>query len=193
MINFTIFPAIDLRSGAVVRLEQGQKERVKHFGDQPALAARQWISQGAEWLHVVNLDGAFGDDSQPNLAALETILAASDGKAVIQYGGGLRTIDAMREVLSLGAARVILGTAAVEQPNLMQDALLAFGPDHVILGLDARDGFVQVAGWERETRIRPAELASRFMPDGLNTIIYTNIRRDGMQRQCAGQPAGISR
>ncbi len=181
MNNFTVFPAIDLRSGRVIRLEQGQKEHIKRFGFQPAQAAQQWILQGAAWLHVVNLDGAFGENTQTNLTALEKILAVSEGKASLQYGGGLRSIETIQEVLSLGAARVILGTAAVEQPRLVQDALNAFGAERVVLGLDARDGFIQIKGWEKGTTLTPINLAKQFIPDGLQTIIYTNVRRDGMQ------------
>ncbi len=182
MKKFTIYPAIDLRSGVVVRLEQGQKDRIKRFDFQPTQAAQHWIEQGASWLHVVNLDGAFGEDARPNLVELEKIMAITAGQASVQFGGGLRSIEAIREVLSMGVKRVILGTAAVEQPNLIPKALTAFGPERVILGVDARDGFVQISGWERDTSLTPLALAKRFISDGLRTVIYTNVRRDGMQR-----------
>jgi phosphoribosylformimino-5-aminoimidazole carboxamide ribotide isomerase len=182
MKKFTIYPAIDLRSGDVVRLEQGQKDRIKRFDFQPTQAAQHWIEQGASWLHVVNLDGAFGEDARPNLVQLEKIMAITAGQASVQFGGGLRSIEAIREVLSMGVKRVILGTAAVEQPNLIPNAITAFGSERVILGVDAQDGFVQISGWERDTSLTPLALAKRFIPDGLRTVIYTNVRRDGMQR-----------
>jgi phosphoribosylformimino-5-aminoimidazole carboxamide ribotide isomerase len=182
MNTFTVYPAIDLRSGDVVRLEQGQKERIKRFDYLPAQAAQHWIDQGADWLHVVNLDGAFGEDSQPNLAELEKIIEAAKPGASVQFGGGLRSIESIRSILSMGVKRVIIGTAAVEEPNLVFDALASFGPESVVLGVDASDGFVQVAGWEKNTGVTPIELVSRFIPEGLQTVIYTNVRRDGMQR-----------
>jgi len=145
MNTFTVYPAIDLRSGDVVRLEQGQKERIKRFDFLPAQAAQHWIDQGADWLHVVNLDGAFGEDSQPNLAELEKIIEAAKPGASVQFGGGLRSIESIRSILSMGVKRVIIGTAAVEEPNLVVDALANFGPESVVLGVDASDGFVQIA------------------------------------------------
>ena len=182
MKEFTVFPAIDLRSGNVVRLEQGQKDRIKRFDFQPAQAAQHWMEQGASWLHVVNLDGAFGEDAQSNLVELEKIMKITAGKVAVQFGGGLRSIEAIQSVLSMGVKRVILGTAAVEQPNLILNAFSVFGPERVVLGVDARDGFVQVSGWEVKTSVTPLDLANRFIPEGLHTIIYTNVRRDGMQR-----------
>lgn len=181
MNTFTIYPAIDLRSGDVVRLEQGRKERITRFDFLPAQAAQHWMDQGADWLHVVNLDGAFGEDSQPNLAELEKIIEAAKPEASVQFGGGLRSIQSIRKVLSIGVKRVIIGTAAVEDPNLILDALTTFGSEQVVLGVDARDGFVQVAGWVKKTRVTPLELVSRFTPSGLRTIIYTNVSRDGMK------------
>jgi len=181
MRSFTIYPAIDLKAGQVVRLKQGRRQDSKTFDLSPKGAAETWMGQGAKWLHVVNLDGAFGEDSSPNLAALEEILAFARGRASVQFGGGMRSIDGIKQILNLGVNRVILGTAAVENPDLIIQALDTHGPERVVLGIDARDGFVRVAGWEKATRVTPIALAYRFIAHSLTTIIYTNVRRDGME------------
>jgi len=181
MTPFTVYPAIDLKEGRVVRLAQGQRHKSKIFEVQPSEAAEKWIEQGADWLHVVNLDGAFGDALQPRLTALEEILSVSIGRASVQYGGGLRSMDLIREILSMGAARVIIGTAGVENPALMIEALETFGPNRIVFGIDARDGLVRIGGWEKKTSLTPIDLANRYIKYGLRTIIYTNIKRDGMQ------------
>jgi len=181
MSPFTIYPAIDLKGGQVVRLKQGRRTDSKTFDLTPQQAAETWMDQGAAWLHVVNLDGAFGEESQPNLAALQAILSVAKGQAKVQFGGGLRSTEAIREILGLGVTRVILGTAAVENPGLMGEALKKLGTDRIVLGIDARDGLVQVAGWEKGTKLSPIALARRYLDQGMKTIIYTNVRRDGMQ------------
>jgi phosphoribosylformimino-5-aminoimidazole carboxamide ribotide isomerase len=180
MNSFTIYPAIDLKGGQVVRLRQGQRKDSKTFDLMPQQAAETWLDQGAVWLHVVNLDGAFGEESQPNLAALKKILSVTNGRAKVQYGGGLRSMEAIREVLDLGVDRVILGTVAVENPDLMGHSLKTFGSESIVLGIDARDGLVRVAGWEKETELSPIALGKHYLDHGLKTIIYTNVRRDGM-------------
>ena len=177
---FTIYPAIDLRAGRVVRLTQGRKEDAKYYSILPSSAAEMWIEQGAEWLHVVNLDGAFGDDSQPNLVAIKAIVDAAKGMASIQVGGGLHSLAAIESMLDLGAARVIVGTAAVSNPILMRSALETFSPERIVLGIDARDNLVRVSGWEQATALTPIELAERYLKFGLQTIIFTNISQDGM-------------
>jgi len=181
MSPFTIYPAIDLKGGQVVRLKQGRRTDSKIFDLTPQEAAETWMDQGAAWLHVVNLDGAFREESQPNLAALQAILSIAKGKVKVQFGGGLRSTAAIREILELGVARVILGTTAVENPGLMGEALTKFGTERIVLGIDARDGLVQVAGWEKGTKLSPIALARRYLDQGMKTIIYTNVRRDGMQ------------
>lgn len=181
MSNFIIYPAIDLHKGRVVRLKQGDRNKSEIYNLDPSQAAKKWINQGAKWLHVINLDGAFGEDSRRNIAALRKIIAIAKDKAAIQFGGGLRSMETIREILSLGVSRVIVGTAAVEHPDLIKKALDTFGPDKIVLGVDARDGFVRVGGWEEKTNITIIELASGFISSGLETIIYTNIKHDGMQ------------
>ena len=180
MTPFTIYPAIDLREGQVVRLRQGRRADSKIFNLTPQQAAEMWIEQGATWLHVVNLDGAFGEEIQQNLSALQAILSTANGQAKVQFGGGLRSNNMIDEILSLGVDRVIMGTAAVVNPALLAGVLDTYSPERIVLGIDARDGLVQVAGWEQETSLTPIALTSRFLKFGLKTIIYTNIRRDGM-------------
>jgi phosphoribosylformimino-5-aminoimidazole carboxamide ribotide isomerase len=180
MENFTIYPAIDLREGRVVRLQQGDRRRETEYDTDPAAVAERWIAGGASWLHVVNLDGAFGERSLTNLTALQAILRAGNGKVRVQFGGGLRDMAVISHVLRIGASRVVVGTAAVRNPELIRSALRTFGPERVVLGVDYRDGQVQVSGWEEMSPQTPEALIADFKKDGLNTVIATNIRRDGM-------------
>jgi len=182
MREFTIYPAIDLKEGRVVRFKQGDWNRSKTFFVNPKEAAKKWISQGAEWLHVVNLDGAFGKDSQPNLNALQDILNVSKGEVPIQFGGGLRSLELIGKILNMGVFRVIMGTAAVQSPDLIYEAINTFGSEKIVLGIDAKDGYVQVAGWEKNAQMTPVEIASPYIGQGLSAIIFTNIRHDGMQQ-----------
>lgn len=181
MNNFTIFPAIDLHAGNVVRLRQGDRNQMTNFNLQPEAAAEKWIHHGAKWLHIVNLDGAFGEDTTNNLYALKQIIAISNGCASLQYGGGLRDLASIDHILSLGVSRVVIGTAAVKNPTLLQNALKTFGSEKIILGVDARDGWVRVSGWDEKTEMTPTDLIQKFVDNGLETIIYTNIERDGME------------
>ena len=182
METFTIYPAIDLRNGHVVRLQQGDRSHETRYSIDPAAAAKRWIEQGASWLHVVNLDGAFGEQSRTNLAALQEILKKANGKVKVQFGGGLRDLAMMDHVLRMGVSRVVIGTAAVLNPALLRSALDTFGPKKILLGVDARDGQVQVSGWEEGTRQSSEELITVFKKEGLVTVINTNILRDGMGR-----------
>jgi len=178
--KFIVFPAIDLRAGQVVRLKQGKRSDMKTFNLDPANAAKKWIEEGAEWLHVVNLDGAFSEESSTNIQALKQILSVANGSAKVQSGGGVRDLASIDFMLSLGISRVILGTAAVREPELMMAALQTFSPQRLALGVDASDGKVRISGWEEKTSISPTALIEKFIPEGLNTVIYTNIQRDGM-------------
>ncbi len=181
MTEFTVYPAIDLQHGSVVRLKQGLRNQSTIYADSPAHVAKQFIDQGAKWLHVVNLDGAFGEDSRTNIERLQEIVKTADGSASIQFGGGLRDLAAISHVLSLGVSRVIIGTAAVVDPYFLPGALNAFGSKQIILGVDARQGLVHISGWQDKTDLTPLELVQHFIPSGLETIIYTSILRDGMQ------------
>jgi len=179
---FTLYPAIDLRQGRVVRLRQGDPSRQKVYADDPAAIAQRWLAEGARWLHVVNLDGAFGQEDAANRAALQAILrVAARFHAQVQFGGGLRSLDAVAQVLNLGVARVVLGTLAARRPGVVAEALRHWGPARVAVGIDARDGRVQVSGWAESTDLDAVAFARRLAATGLRTVIFTDIRRDGLQ------------
>jgi phosphoribosylformimino-5-aminoimidazole carboxamide ribotide isomerase len=179
-----VFPAIDLRQGRCVRLRQGRAEDETVYGDDPAAVARAWVAQGARWLHVVNLDGAFGTPAtgtrRPvNLERLVEICAAVPATPV-QFGGGLRSLDDVATALELGATRVILGTVAVQDPGLVAEALQQFGPERIVVGIDARDGRVATHGWQQTTDVTAAVLGQAMRDRGVTTVVYTDIARDGM-------------
>jgi phosphoribosylformimino-5-aminoimidazole carboxamide ribotide isomerase len=175
-----IFPAIDLRRGRCVRLRQGDPAAETVFGDDPAAMARQWVGQGAQWLHVVNLDGALGDQGLGalNLQRLAEIRAAV--ALPIQFGGGLRTLDDVALALELGATRVVLGTAVVQQPELAAAAVQRFGAEAVVAGLDARAGRVATHGWQAVSDVHVHDLGRRLREAGVLRAVYTDIGRDGM-------------
>ncbi len=179
MADFIIYPAIDLRGGKVVRLAQGDPHRQTVYGDDPAEAARRWLAEGATWLHVVNLDGAFGEASRANMAALESIVATG---ARVQFGGGLRAMAEVERVISLDVARAILGTVAVANPDLVREAIERFGTDRVGVGIDAREGRVRIRGWTQEAGIDPIALGKQLRSVGVTTVVFTDIARDGIGR-----------
>ncbi|WP_127903401.1 1-(5-phosphoribosyl)-5-[(5-phosphoribosylamino)methylideneamino]imidazole-4-carboxamide isomerase [Solirhodobacter olei] len=170
-----LYPAIDLKDGACVRLLRGDMEKATVFGTDPAAQARAFQDAGAEWIHLVDLNGAFA--GQPvNAAAVEAILAAISIPA--QLGGGIRDMATIEGWLSKGLARVILGTVAVENPDLVRKAAKAF-PGQIAVGIDARKGRVATKGWATETDIEATDLARQFEDAGVAAIIYTDIDRDG--------------
>lgn len=173
-----IYPAIDLRGGRCVRLRQGDATAETVFADDPVEAARRWTSEGAQWLHVVNLDGALGQSGAANLEALQRILAAVD--VPVQFGGGLRSTEDVGCLLKLGVARVILGTVAVRQPQIIAEALRRFGAAKIVVGIDARDGYVAIHGWQDTSGIEATALAAQMRSIGVEWIVYTDIQRDGM-------------
>lgn len=177
MRTWDVYPAIDLRRGWVVRLRQGDPDQETKYAADPLSVARRWQEAGATWCHVVNLDGAFGERSQENQAALGRILTTG---LRVQFGGGLRHLEAIRRALELGVSRVVLGTAAVENPALVEAALEAFGPERVAVGIDARQGKVQTYGWKEATSVTAMELAQRWADQGGRWIIFTDVARDGM-------------
>lgn len=180
-MSFTVYPAIDLRAGQVVRLREGDPGRMTVYGDDPARTARRWLADGARWLHVVNLDGAFGDQDNANRAALESILqAAEEFGARIQFGGGIRSKGTVEGVLALGVHRAILGTAAVEQPEIISEAVREHGAERIAVAIDARDGLVRVRGWMDDSGISATDLALRMRTLGLRTVIFTDVSRDGL-------------
>jgi len=170
-----LFPAIDLKEGRCVRLWQGDMERATVFADDPAAKAREFAELGFEWLHVVDLDGAFAGHPV-NTAAVESILAV-DGVSV-QLGGGIRDLDRIGHWLERGVSRVVLGTVALTNPALVREASRNF-PERVAVGIDARDGMVAVAGWADQSTVPAQDLALRFEDAGVAAIVYTDIGRDG--------------
>ena len=174
---FTIYPAIDLRGGKVVRLKEGDPARMTSYSDDPAEAAKRWINAGAAWLHVVNLDGAFGESDNANRDALESILKLG---VRVQFGGGMRSLESIEAALSLGVSRVILGTIAIESPDIVRDALSRFGAERIAVGIDARDGLVRTRGWKDNSGVPTLDLALQMRTFGLATIIFTDVSRDGL-------------
>jgi phosphoribosylformimino-5-aminoimidazole carboxamide ribotide isomerase len=177
--SFTIFPAIDLRAGRVVRLAQGAADRQTIYAADPAAVARRWQAEGAKWLHVVNLDGAFGDDgpSGANALALAALLPVG---LKVQFGGGLRDQASVRRALEAGVGRAVIGTAAVENPALVDWALKEFGPEKIAVGIDAREGKVRLRGWIEEASVTALELGRRLRQQGVAWCIFTDVARDGM-------------
>ena len=175
--EWRVYPAIDLRRGRVVRLVQGDPGRETKYADDPLGVARRWKEAGAEWLHVVNLDGAFGERGRENLVALERILMTG---LRVQFGGGLRNLESIRRVLDLGVSRVVVGTAAVENPSLVEAALRALGPERIAVAIDAREGKVRTHGWKETTSMTAMELAGQWAARGVRWLIFTDVSRDGM-------------
>ncbi len=171
-----LFPAIDLKNGQCVRLRQGDMDRATVFSDDPAAQAAAFEAQGFQWLHVVDLDGAFAGKPM-NAAAVEAILARV--AFPVQLGGGIRDMKTVAGWLEKGIARVIIGTAAVRNPGFVREAAKAF-PGQVAVGIDARDGFVAVEGWAETSALAADDLGRRFEDAGVAAIVYTDIARDGM-------------
>ncbi len=171
-----LYPAIDLKDGACVRLQQGDMERATIFCDDPAMQARRFAAAGCAWIHVVDLNGAFAG-APVNGDAVRAILAAT--KCKIQLGGGIRDMAAIERWLGDGIARVVLGTAAVKRPDLVREACRAY-PGRIAVGIDAKGGRVAVEGWAEESQIGVTELAARFEDTGVAAIVHTDIDRDGV-------------
>ena len=172
-----VYPAIDLRQGRVVRLMQGDPDLETEYGNDPLSVARRWQEAGASWLHVVNLDGAFDERSRENEEALRRILTTG---LRVQFGGGLRDFESIRRTLDLGVSRAVVGTAAVEDPGLVDAALAAFGPERVAVGIDAREGIVRTHGWKQASAMTALELAQRWAAQGVRWVVFTDVARDGM-------------
>ncbi|NLG88980.1 MAG: 1-(5-phosphoribosyl)-5-[(5-phosphoribosylamino)methylideneamino]imidazole-4-carboxamide isomerase [Clostridiaceae bacterium] len=171
-----IYPAVDIKDGRCVRLLQGRFDSETVYGDDPVEMAEKWASIGAEWLHVVDLDGARSGISK-NRSIIADIVKKV--KIPVQTGGGIRTIDDIDEVIALGAARVVLGTAAVKNPRLLKEAVDNYG-DKIAVGIDAKNGKVAVEGWETLSSHDAVEFAKRVEQYGVSVIIYTDISTDGM-------------
>jgi phosphoribosylformimino-5-aminoimidazole carboxamide ribotide isomerase len=173
-----LIPAIDLKDGHCVRLEQGDMSVATHFGDDPTAMAERWLAAGARRLHLVDLNGAFAG-KPVNEGAVKAILRAVGGKIPVQLGGGIRDLDTIERYLDDGLRYVIIGTAAVKSPGFLKDACSAFG-GHIIVGLDAKDGKVATDGWSKLTGHEVVDLAKKFEDYGVEGVIYTDIGRDGM-------------
>lgn len=171
-----VIPAIDLKEGKCVRLEQGLMDKDTIFNENPAAQALDWQNQGAELLHLVDLDGAFAGEPK-NRAAIEAIIKTISIPA--QLGGGIRDLATIEAYLSMGLSRVIIGTAAQRNPELVREACVRY-PGRIVVGIDAKDGMVAVQGWAEVTGITAVELAKKFENCGVSAIIYTDISRDGM-------------
>lgn len=170
-----LYPAIDLKDGNAVRLLRGEMDKVTVFNEDPAAQARAFVEAGCEWLHLVDLNGAFAGEPV-NAAPVEAILRECNVPA--QLGGGIRDMATIEAWIEKGLARVILGTVAVENPDLVRDAAKAF-PGKVAVGIDARNGLVATKGWAEETKVQVTDLARSFEDAGVAAIIYTDINRDG--------------
>ncbi len=173
-----LFPAIDLKDGACVRLKLGLMEEATLYNEDPAAQARSFLDDGFTHLHVVDLNGAF-EGRAVNGAAVEAILAAVGGSMKVQLGGGIRTLEHIERWLGLGLSRVILGTVAVRDPALVREAARRF-PAQVAVGIDAKGGRVAVEGWAETSELTAVDLAKRFEDAGVSAIIYTDIDRDGV-------------
>jgi phosphoribosylformimino-5-aminoimidazole carboxamide ribotide isomerase len=176
-MGFSLYPAIDLKGGQVVRLKRGEMDQATIYADDPAAQARSFIEAGFSWVHMVDLDGAFAG-KPANAAAVRAIIAAVPG-ARLQLGGGIRTMETAEAWLSAGVSRIILGSAAVKDPDFARAACRAF-PGRVALGIDARDGMVATEGWAETSDVSATDLARRFEDSGAAAVIYTDIARDGM-------------
>ncbi len=170
-----VFPAIDLRGGKVVRLVHGDPARETVHGTDATEVAARWREAGAAWLHVVNLDGALGEST----GALDALRAVASVGLPVQFGGGLRALDDAQRALEAGAARVILGTLAVQQPEQAGRAVARFGVEAVVVALDARGGMVATHGWQQTAPVTPADLGTRLAALGVRHALFTDVSRDG--------------
>jgi len=173
-----IIPAIDLKDGQCVRLKQGDMDASTVFSEDPGATARHWVDQGGKRLHLVDLNGAFAGKPE-NQEAIKAIVSAVGGEIPIQLGGGIRDLATIERYLDNGIDFVIIGTAAVKNPDFVREACTAF-PGHIMVGLDAKDGDVAIDGWAKLTGINVIELAKKFEGYGVDSIVYTDIGRDGM-------------
>jgi phosphoribosylformimino-5-aminoimidazole carboxamide ribotide isomerase len=172
-----VIPAIDIKNGKCVRLQQGRMDRETVFGEDPSAMARRWEGDGAEMIHVVDLDGAV-EKKPKNLASIKKILDTV--KVPLQVGGGIRDIDTIGMYVDVGVQRIIIGTEAIRNPSLVQEACKRY-PGRIVVGIDARNGLVAIEGWTETTRTQAVDLARMFEDSGVAAINFTDIHRDGMQ------------
>ncbi len=174
--SFTVLPAIDLRGGRAVRLTQGDPNRMTTYADDPLTWARRWRDEGASWLHVINLDGALGEDPSIHLETLESLVALG---LKVEFGGGLRDRAGLRQVLEMGVERACLGTAAIQDPALVDWALAHFGPERIAADLGVRAGRVMIQGWQKSTPLTVRQAGEQFRRQGLKWCVLTEVGRDG--------------
>ena len=174
-----IIPAIDLKDGQCVRLRQGLMDDATVFGSNPVAFAKQWVDKGARRLHLVDLNGAF--EGEPVNGEVVTDIAKAFPDLPIQIGGGIRSVATIEHYLNAGVSYVIIGTKAVKEPGFVSEACKLF-PGRIIVGLDAKNGFVATDGWAEVSELKATELAKRFASDGVSAIVYTDIARDGMMK-----------
>lgn len=172
-----IIPAIDLRGGRCVRLTQGQASAETVYSENPVKIAKRWYDEGAEMLHIVNLDAALNKNDAENLKALQSILF--EVNIPVQFGGGVRSLEDVRAIDELGATRIVIGTTAIENPQLLHQIIDEFGST-IVVGIDARDGKVALRGWEKLSNIDAIGFAQKVAEMGIERIVYTDIARDGM-------------
>jgi phosphoribosylformimino-5-aminoimidazole carboxamide ribotide isomerase len=170
-----VYPAIDVRGGKVVRLQEGDPDRQTTFSDDPIATAQAWIAQGAEWLHMVNLDGAF-DTENDNFEIVREV-AKLDVR--VQFGGGVRSLDAIQTALDVGLARVVVGTMAAQQPDTMRTAIERFGTEALCVAMDARNDRVTTHGWTEQTDMTPIHFGRVMRENGVRHALYTDVSRDG--------------
>ncbi|HZY42121.1 MAG TPA: 1-(5-phosphoribosyl)-5-[(5-phosphoribosylamino)methylideneamino]imidazole-4-carboxamide isomerase [Anaerolineae bacterium] len=175
-----IYPAIDLRSGQVVRLKYGDPNQQTVFDADPLTVARRWADAGAAWLHVVNLDGAFGDDAGAAAKNRALLKPLCETGLYVQFGGGVRSMADIEAVLALGVTRVILGTIAIEQPDIVREAVERWGADRIVVGLDAREGRIKTRGWQVDGGINTISIGRQLRSSGVAIVIHTDIGRDGV-------------
>jgi phosphoribosylformimino-5-aminoimidazole carboxamide ribotide isomerase len=172
-----IIPAIDLKGGQCVRLLQGEDAKTTVYGNDPVAIARRWQHEGGRRLHIVNLDGAFGRDSR-NLDVLRSI--AKEVSVPIEFGGGLRSMEAMKEARSAGASKLVLGTVAVEKPDLLREAVAEFGAASIIVAIDSKQGKVVTRGWTATTGVDVTDAVEDLRAMGVEEVLHTDVERDGM-------------
>lgn len=173
-----LFPAIDLRAGRIVRLSQGAADRETSYGDDPIAQAEAFIAAGASWIHLVDLDRAFGDGD--NSAAVARVVQRVGGRVRVQVSGGLRSLEAVEAALATGAARCVVGTVAITDPPALGAIVAKVGGERVAVGLDGRQGLATVRGWVETSRERVSDVCRRAVGMGVTTVIYTDVERDGM-------------
>jgi phosphoribosylformimino-5-aminoimidazole carboxamide ribotide isomerase len=173
-----LFPAIDIRHGRVVRLSQGEATRQTVYGEDPVAVAERFADEGAAWIHLVDLDRAFGEGE--NLSLVRRIVDLVGGRVRVQLGGGLRTVALVREGIEQGVTRAVIGTAAAIDPAVVSDAVAVLGADRIAVGIDAREGRVAIRGWTETSDLTAEALARRVAGEGVRTVVYTDVARDGM-------------